>query len=201
MAQGLRPVDSLDEVEARARETSRRAVDEYLRLHPKEENRWVSGHWSPGESLDLASGLWRQHDQHYEDWRRQQLRQVTTARRLAWVSPTAVLAGGLEAAAGTGMAGYQRFLEAVGRYRAALEERLRGLYPLDPVNAPGLDEEAHARLAGVRVDLSSVPAFDHSPTTLDEAVSAAAPSLAVLGGWTVVLFLAAVAAAVRYDVR
>jgi ABC-type transport system involved in multi-copper enzyme maturation permease subunit len=201
LAQGLRPVDSLDEVQVRANDARRRTVDEYLRLHPGDANRWISGHWSEGESLELAFQLWRAHDAAYEDWRQQQLGQVALARRLAWVSPAAMLAGGLEAAAGTGLAGYRHFLEATGRYRAALEERLRALYPLDPVNAPGRDQQAEARLAAVTVDPADLPAFDHRPPRLGEAVAEAGPALGVLGVWDLLLFLAAVVAAVRYDVR
>jgi ABC-type transport system involved in multi-copper enzyme maturation permease subunit len=201
VAQGLSEVESLDEVETRAEAVQASAVESYLRLHPKKENRWISGHWSPQESLDLAFLVGKTYDGPFEEWRDQQIGQVALARRLARVSPVVVAAEGLEALAGTGLAGYRRFLTAALRYRSDLAERLRALYPLDPVNAPGLDEEAHATLAEVRVAPSVLPVFDNRPPPLGEAFTASLRSLTVLAGMTLLLFLAAVVAAVRYDVR
>jgi len=194
-------LDSLDEVEARAAAAESRAVEDYLRLHPKEENRWISGHWSPQESLELAFLKWRTHDEPFEAWRAQQMRQVALARRLARFSPVVVVAEGLEAVAGTGLVGYTRFLAAATRYRSDLGERLRALYPLDPVNAPGLDEQARATLASLRVAPSALPVFDHRPPRLGETFAAALRSLGILGCMALLLFLAAVVSAVRYDVR
>ena len=201
LAHGLAPVESRDAVTQRAWARVEEAQREYLRLHPKEANRWFSGAWSPGESLDGAAVMWAAYRRELDAWRASWLRQVGTARALALVSPASVLSLGLERVCGTGLERYGSFLAAAHRYRGAMEERVRAIYPLDPVDAAGTDPEANRLLAELPVSVSDLPVFEDRPVPLGRAAVRALPLVFALALLDLLLMAAAVLAAVRYDVR
>jgi len=194
-------VESAEEVDEQATAALMKGREEYLHLHPKKENAWISGHWSPQESLDLACQLWATYDAHTERWWRRQIRQVKLTRRMGWISPSIVVGEALESVAGSGLAGYERFLDAVLQYRGDLQQQVRGLYPLDTVNAPGLDQDLMARLDEVKVDISKLPQLDRDRVGLGQTMAEVAVPGTVLLALVLLLFLAASVAAARYDVR
>ncbi len=201
LAHWLQQVDSEATVAARAEQERFRVVEEYNRLHPAEANRWWSGHWSPGESLDMAFAGYQAWDQPYRSWRADQLRQVKLARRAVWLSPVTLLSAGLEQIAGTGIVHYERFLTAVDRYRQELGADLRAAYPLDPVSGFGRDKIAAQTLLSVSVDPANLPVFGDRPPALANALIDALGYALALAVLDLVLLLATVVAVLRYDVR
>jgi ABC-2 type transport system permease protein len=201
LAHWLQPIESGDEMEERAAAEARRVVMEYLELHQKPENAWISGHWSPSESLELACSLWMTYDGYYTVWRESQIKQVDMVRRAGWVSPATWLTESLEQISGTGIESYTRFLAAAEQYRSALQEQVRAKYPVDPVNAPGLDDDLVSQVVSVKIDASQLPIIDHSQRPLGNALVATISYGAALLVLAMVLFLATTLAALRYDVR
>jgi ABC-2 type transport system permease protein len=200
LAHGMERVERRGEVSSEAIRARDAARDEYLRLHPDSTD-WWSGHWSPGESLDMAFAIWRAWQRPYDAWRTAQLHQVERARRLSFLSPAALLSAGLERIAGSGLTGYRQFLDAAHSYRRALAEGLRSRYPLDPANGFGRDENARRQVAAVKVSPAELPVF--KPRT-ESAAATVSPSLgtgAILAVLDLLLLLAAAVAAGRYDVR
>lgn len=200
LAHGMAKVERQGEVAQQAWQAAEVAQEDYLRLHPGGPD-WFSGHWSPGESLDMAFAMWRAWQGPYEAWRRAQLAQVERARRLSFTSPAALLAAGLERLAGSGLVGYERFIGAADRYRRALGESLRARYPLDPANGYGRDPEADRAARAVQVSPAELPVFDTSPESAPAAVSAVLAPAGALAALDLILLLGAAVAVSRYDVR
>lgn len=200
VAHGVEKVQRQGEVARRAWQDAEAAQQEYLRLHPGGPD-WFSGHWSPGESLDMAFAMWRAWQAPYDAWRAAQLRQVERARRLSFVSPAALLAAGLERVAGSGLTSYEQFLDAADRFREAMGEGLRARYPLDPANGYGRDQDADRRARAVRVSPAELPVFRPQSESAAGAVTAALGFGGALAALDLLLLLAAAVAAGRYDVR
>lgn len=194
-------VDTADEVLQRKEQEQRLAADAFQERHAGEANRWVSGHWTSGESLELAFAVHRVANEVQSQWRSRQVRQVELARRLGMVSPAGWLAAGLERAAGTGLSHYAVFLARAEEYRASLEALLRARYPGNPCDAPGGDEGRRARIDAVKLSVSDIPAWRGAETTTSDW----APGAALCGGAFVLLdgalLLAVMFLATRYDVR
>ncbi len=201
LAHSLERVDSRDRVAERGWTRVREVSEEYQRLHPKDANSWFSGHWSPGESLDMASLAWAAQQREIDAWRDSWVHQVERARTLSFVSPTALLAVGLERAAGSGIEHYTAFMDAARRYRREMEVRLRARYPLDTVDGSGTDRDAQAALLAVQASASDLPVFDFRPGRGGAVAARVLPFAAALAVLDLVLLLGAVVSAVRYDVR
>ncbi len=201
LAHSMERVDSRDRVAERSWARVRETTEAYVRLHPKKENEWFSGHWSPGESLDMASLAWAAQQREIDAWRDSWVRQVRRARALSFVSPAALLSAGLERAAGSGLERYTAFMEAARRFRREMEARLRAIYPLDPVDASGTDRSALATVTSVQASPSDLPVFDDRPAPAVQAASKVMPFAVALAVLDLVLLLGAVVSAIRYDVR
>lgn len=201
LAQALHRVESGEEVQKRAEAAQERAYAEFTRLHPGETNKWLSGYWSPGESLELSSLYWKAQQGPYAAWRAEQFDQVRRARALASVSPATLLAGQLERLAGTGLGRYVAFLEAAERYREGLENIVRSRYPFDAVEAPGQTGDVMKKLAAVKVDPSDLPAVGSGEPPLGAALAAATTGGTVFAVLALLLYLATAFSFARYDVR
>jgi ABC-type transport system involved in multi-copper enzyme maturation permease subunit len=200
VAHGVEKVQRQGEVARRAWQDAEATQREYLRLHSDGPD-WFSGHWSPGESLDMAFAMWRSWQAPYDAWRATQLRQVELARRLSFVSPAALLAAGLERVTGSGLTAYEQFLDAADRFREAMGEGLRARYPLDPANGYGRDQDADRRARAVRVSPAELPVFRPQSESAAAAVTAALGFGGALAVLDLLLLLTAVVTAGRYDVR
>ncbi len=200
LAHGMEKVERRGEVSRQAWQAAEAAQQDYLRLHPDSPD-WMSGHWSPGESLDMAFAAWQAWEAPYDAWRAAQLRQVERARRLSFASPAALLTAGLERVTGSGLTGYRQFLGAAERYRRAMGEGLRARYPLDSANGYGMDQEADRTVRAVQVSPAELPVYQPHSETAGAAVVAALGYGGALAALDLLLLLAAAVAAGRYDVR
>lgn len=194
-------VDSADEVLQRKEQEQRLVADAFQEAHVGEANRWVSGHWTSGESLELAFAVHRVANEVQSRWRDQQVRQVELARWLGMVSPSGWLSVGLERVAGTGVSHYAVFLARAEEYRAGLEALLRAKYPGNPYDAPGGDDGRRRRIDSVKLSVSDLPVWRGAETTASDWL----PGAILFGGAFFLLdgalLLAVMFLAARYDVR
>jgi hypothetical protein len=200
LAHWLHNVDARTSVTEAAKQSLHSTMNDYRRLHP-ETVEWFSGHWSPGESPDMAFAIWQAWKEPYHGWYAAQVQQVKRARRAAWLSPVTLLAEALEQIAGSGVVHYQRFLAAADQYQVALAEDLRAIYPFETVNGYGRDQEADRQVTAIMVDPARLPVFQDRPPTFGDAVQSTFSHILALTVINLVLLLATVSAAVRYDVR
>jgi ABC-2 type transport system permease protein len=200
LAHWLHDVNAATSVAEAAEQAMQSTMNDYQRLHP-ESVEWFSGHWSPGESPDMAFAIWQAWKEPYRGWYAAQVQQVMRARRVAWLSPVILLAEALEQVAGSGLVRYQRFLAAADQYQLALAEDLRAVYPFETVNGYGRDREANQQVLAIKVSSSDLPVFQDRSPALGEVVESTFGHAVALTVINLVLLLATVSAAVRYDVR
>jgi len=194
-------VDSADDVVQRIEQEQKSVIDAFQKTHIGEANRWVSGHWTSGESLELAFAVQRAANDIQSRWRDQQLRQVEFARRLGMLSPEGWLSAGLESVAGTGVSHYALFLARAEEYRSGLESLLREKYPGNPNDAPGIDDGRRAQIDSVRLSVPDLPVWGGAETTVSEWVPAATLFGGVFALLDATLFVVVMFSAARYDVR
>jgi len=193
---------------AEANEAQSEAVRSYRLRNPDAREVGYSGHWSPGEPLDMAFELTDGWSNVFDEYRYQMINQVEKARRLILISPTASYAQILESFAGSGIFHYTHFFEELLDYKMVMRQYLIDVYPYQANwhrKMKGFSEEEINRrfqeLYDFTLDFEDIPKFTESRPPLQNSVSKALPGIALLAIFNVLLFALTFVNFIRYDVR
>jgi ABC-type transport system involved in multi-copper enzyme maturation permease subunit len=200
IARGLVKIPTEDRVSEEAERAFGEAAERYNMQHPHPDNWIMSGRWSPGEPLLRAfeaDQAWGRVFQAYQDLK---ISQIEQGRRIAAFSPASLLTEMLEQTVGSGISHYENFLRSARLYQQELAGYLNRKYPLDKV-LPLNRQTTDPVVAQMNLDFGSIPKFEDRPAPASEAAGMVLRSAAILALINVVLFAAAFASFLRYDVR
>jgi len=172
------------------------------------ETTGASGHWSPGEPLEraiLAADAW---SEVMNDFRNRQIEQVSAARRVTFISPTAVFRSGLETMAESGIYHYLKFYKQVVDFGLTQRQFLLDHYPLASrwffpfgKNPSPEDIDNYSALSRIKISMDEVPQFQEKRLSLNENFYASLPYFALLFMFCIVFYVAAHISFQKYDVR
>ena len=158
-----------------------------------------SGVWWPPDPLgahlriaDAGNTEWRQA-------RNAWAAQVHSARRLSRLSPASVLRYALEELTGQGFPGYEAFTRRIEAYRGEIRSSLLSIYPigLNDLITGSASQKVHA----VPMNPASFPGFDLRTETISESIVHMTAEVSLLVLSTGLVFLLALVAFARCDVR
>ncbi|HYK90351.1 MAG TPA: ABC transporter permease subunit [Acidobacteriota bacterium] len=200
LARGLLKLPMEDQVLEEADRAFGEAVENYNRLNPHPDNWIMSGKWSPGEPLLRAFEAERAWNRVYQAYQDRLIAQVRLGKRIAGISPAALLGQTLEGINESGVNHYESFLRSARQYREELGNFLDSKYPLKKVYP--LDRNATDRIVvNMHLDFGSIPKFEDRFLPMKEAAGQSLWSAAAMVLMNLLLFGAAYFSFLRYDVR
>ncbi|HOO56688.1 MAG TPA: ABC transporter permease subunit [bacterium] len=126
-------------------------------------------------------------------WLRRLMRQVSLAKNISRVSPSADYIYATTAIAGTGIDDYFNLRDRILRYRIRLGET-RGDFVKDDTSQP-------IPMLYVKVDLDEVPVFQDKRIELVDSINHAVIDFGILACYLVILFMIAFVKFLNYDVK
>ncbi len=193
VAQFLQTTPSSEEVAVRLREARTEGMAKYQRVLDE----W--GVQNPGLTFrDVPPSVQVAARRTMDEWNETQeflirqsvdaalLRQVTLATNLARLSPSTSYLLSVTRLTGTGVARHQRFLRHLNEYRRRFADHFDRMEDADVTRVE---------------DFEDVPRFDYVEQPLREVLPAVLADVAVMAVMSLLVFAAAFAAFVRYDVR
>ncbi len=200
IARGVLKLPLEDQVFEEADRAFGETVENYNRLNPHPDNWIMSGKWSPGEPLLRAFAAERAWSRVYQAYQDRLVAQVMLGKRIAGISPAALLGQTLEAVNDSGIYHYRDFLRSARQYREELGNFLDMKYPLKKVYP--LDRNATDNVVvNMKLDFASIPKFEDRFVSMRDAAGQSLWSAAALVLINLVLFGAAHFSFLRYDVR
>jgi ABC-type transport system involved in multi-copper enzyme maturation permease subunit len=200
LARGLLKLPMEDQVLEEADRALGEAIENYNRLNPHPNNWIISGKWSPGEPLLRAFEAERARSRVYQAYQDHLIAQVTLGKRIARISPAALLGQTLEGITESGVCHYESFLKSARQYREELGNFLDRSYPLKKVY-PQDRSATDSIVRNMKLDFASIPKFEDRFFPINQVARQLLWSAGVLVLVNFLLFGAAYFSFLRYDVR
>lgn len=187
-----------DTVSRRASQSMEDAAINHNKRYPHEDNRFVSGQWSPGESLAKAIAIDLARDNELFRYEDSKIRQVRFGQHLARTSPAGLYQSALSSITGAGIPHYENFTRQARNYRDQLRRVVEENYPYDRVYP---HHEVRNEIAKLKVDYQIVPKFEEKALTVREGWSKAIWDTGLLALLNVILFAGTWVLFLKYDAR
>jgi len=208
VAKDLVKVPRKEAIEAQAYTALQDEIKSYNEKYPELKSVGRSGHWSPGEPLERAIAADDAWSEVIENFRNKQIEQVITARKVTFLSPTAVYQSGLESTAESGIYHYIKFYKQILDFKLRQRQFLYDRYPLPgrwfyPYGRQPSSEDAdnYDILNAIKISLKDVPQFEETRLSLTENLQTSLPYYFMLFLFVIVFYLGAHLSFQRYDVR